>query len=162
MSSMSDALRTVLARDFESPMGTEQMQAAAAIAPGATPADHVRLGLLQMLLPELVAVVERVIVQSSEKPAVRSMAGGLLTYVCNPLDIIGDDNPLGRVDDTVICALGLKRLRAQHGIDLDARALAVCDVAIESFANLSEDLQNSIEDFVAELESSTSAKQRKG
>lgn len=160
MGSMSEALRTAVARDFESPNGAEQMKAAFGIAPGATPADHVRLGLLQLLLPELVSVVERVIVESSENDAARSMAGGLLTYVCNPLDIIGDDTPLGRVDDTIICALGLKRLHEKHRVELDGRARAVCEVAIESFAHLSEDLQNGIEDFIADLESSTATRRR--
>ena len=99
--------------------------------------------------------------ESADNDAARRMAGGLLTYVCNPLDIIGDDTPLGRVDDAIICALGLKRLRTKHSIDLGERTLAVCDVAIESFAHLSEDIQNGIEDFVDELESSTNTQRRK-
>lgn len=155
MRAMSKALRIMLAREYEELPGTEQMKGAASIAPDASPADQVRLGLLQMLLPDLVSEVERLIVETTGNDAARSMAGGLLTYVCNPLDLIGDDQPLGRVDDAMVCALGLKRLEKLHGIKLTARASAVCEVATESMRHVSEDLRHGVEDFVADIEQST-------
>ncbi len=161
MSDMSKALLGMMAREYEQRAGSDQLEAGARIAPAASAADHVRLGLVQLLLPELVAAVEKVIVQSTDNVSARGMAGGLLSYVCNPLDIIGDDMPLGRVDDALICALGLERLRSLHRVELGPRTDAVCRVAADCLGYLSTDLQHSIEDFVSELERSTRAKAAK-
>jgi len=161
MGEMSKALRGMMARDYEARTGAEQLESGSRIAPSASPADHVRLGLLQMLLPELVAAVEQVIVQSTDNASARGMAGGLLSYVCNPLDIIGDELPLGRVDDALICAIGLERLRQLHRVELGPRTEAVCRAATDCLGYLAMDLQHSIEDFVADLERSTRVKETK-
>lgn len=161
MADMAKALRGMLAREYEERPGAGQLEAGALIAPAASAADHVRLGLVQLLLPELVAAVEQVIVQSTDNASARGLAGGLLGYVCNPLDIIGDEMPLGRVDDALICALGLERLRQLHRVELEPRTEAACRVATDCLGYLSTDLQHSIEDFVADLERSTREKPAK-
>jgi uncharacterized membrane protein YkvA (DUF1232 family) len=145
----------MLGREYQDSSAEQQMEAAHAIAPRASPADHVRLGLLVLLLPELVAALERVIVGSAHHTGARGMAGGLLTYVCNPLDIIGDDLPLGRVDDVLICAIGLRRLEEEAKFALTPRVGAVCDVAAGTLPLLRKDLRDSIEEFVTSLESQT-------
>lgn len=160
MAMLSKALRGLLAKEYNEVVSEEQMASAATIAPRASAADHLRLGLLQLLLPDLVAAVEDVIVNSTDNAAARGMAGGLLTYVCNPLDIIGDEQPLGRVDDTIICAIGLRRLQELEHVPLPPRVEAACDVAASCLCYLSEDLQESIEEFVAELEASTRSSAR--
>ena len=155
MSSMSKAIRGQMARDYEETAADDLMAGAANIAPDASAADHVRLSLLQLLLPDLLQAVETIIVDSDDNEATRSMAGGLLSYVCNPLDIIGDDLPLGRVDDAIICALGLKRLRELDGVVLSPHVAAACEVAESSLSCLGGDLRESIVDFTKELERST-------
>jgi uncharacterized membrane protein YkvA (DUF1232 family) len=157
MATISKALRIQLAREYEEGSADQEMNAAATIAPRASAADQVRLGMMQMLLPELVQAVEQVIVHASNKPYARAVAGGLLTYVCNPLDIIGDDQPLGRVDDALICAVGLSRLQKREHVQLTPRIQAICQMANESMAYLDDDLQESIREFLSELEASTQA-----
>lgn len=158
MAEMSTALRGMMAREYEARSVDGQLEAGSRIAPAASAADHVRLGLIQLLLPELVGAVETVIVESTDNESVRGMAGGLLSYVCNPLDMIGDDLALGRVDDALICALGLERLRQLHRIELAPRTEAVCRVTTDCLGYLSNDLQHNIEDFISDLERSTRAK----
>jgi uncharacterized membrane protein YkvA (DUF1232 family) len=155
MATISKALRSLVASEYSQVANEDRMKAAKGLAPDASRADQVRLGLVELLLPELVEAVERVIIESAEKPEARSMAGGLLTYVCNPLDIIGDDTPLGRLDDTIICAVGLRRIKRRDKIELAPRIEAICDVAEESFALLDQELRESIEEFLSQLEAST-------
>lgn len=154
MTSMSSAVRWMTMRDYEEALAEDQMEAAASIAPRASSTDHVWLGLLQLLLPELVKALEAVIVESGHHAGARRMASGLLTYVCNPLDIIGDDLPLGRVDDVLICALGLRRLE-KLGFKLTARILAVCDLAVGCLPWLRKDIRDGIEEFLGSLEADT-------
>ena len=151
---VSRALRWMVAHDYELASLDDQMQAAATIAPHASKADHVRLSLLELLLPELVSAVESVIVASGHNEGARGMAGGLLTYVCNPLDIIGDDLPLGRVDDVLVCALGLKRLE-ELGFELPGRSAAACEVAIGCLPWLRKDVREGVAEFVASLQRRT-------
>lgn len=157
MASMSQAYRLQLARDYETGQWRQQMVAASEIAPEATHVERVRLTQLPLLLPDLLAAVEGVIVDAPEASPARRMAGGLLTYVCNPLDLIGDDLPLGRVDDVVICALGLQRLHERDGVQLDALVKALCEVAAGCLAHLGPELREGIEEFVADLDRSTHA-----
>jgi hypothetical protein len=133
----------------------EHLAAAAEIAPRASAADHVRLFQIQLLLPDLVAAVEKVIVESGSDDATRSMAGGLVTYVCNPLDVIGDERPLGRVDDSLVCAMGLRRLEKAHRIVLEPHVSAMCDVVLGCLGCLGEEIQESLKEFVADLDRST-------
>jgi uncharacterized membrane protein YkvA (DUF1232 family) len=154
MSSMSSAVRWMLLRAFEGVSETnaeQQMEAAASLAPRASGPDQVVLGLLQLLLPELVTALEKVIIESAHDARARRIGSGLLTYVCNPLDIIGDDLPLGRVDDVLICALGLKRLDLL-GFKLTNRNAAICELAVSCLPCMREDIRDSIGEFVASLE----------
>ena len=152
MPAMSHMLRGLLAQTYGEGGIGEGMAAAERIAPSAEPSARVQLCLLQLLLPDLVAAIEKIIVSATDKPRVRQVAGGLLTYVYNPLDLIGDDSPLGRVDDAIICAVGLQHLREAGEIDLDPDIAAVCDWAARSLPLLSSDLQDSIRWFVRDLE----------
>jgi uncharacterized membrane protein YkvA (DUF1232 family) len=154
MSSMSGAVRWMLLRAFEGVSetnGENLMEAAASLAPRASGSQQVVLGLVQLLLPELITAVEGVILESAHDARARRIAAGLLTYVCNPLDIIGDDLPLGRVDDVLICALGLKRLE-RLGFKLNDRNAAICELAVNYLPCMRQDIRDSIEEFVSSLE----------
>ena len=157
MAAISQALRAQLAREYELAGCKGQLEAAAELAPRSKVADHARIALLPMLLPDLVAAIEGVICDAPDSAPVRGMAGGLLGYVCNPLDLIGDDSPLGRADDAIICALGLERLRELDGVSLDTATVAGCAMATSCLAQLSEELREGIMAFVADLERSTHA-----
>lgn len=124
------------------------------IAPSASMAERLELALLPMLLPALVGGVERVIAAAAA-PAVRGFAGGLLTYVYNPLDILGDDGALGLVDDTFVCALGLRTLQDEKLIELDDYLAGICELAMRLLPKLDEDLVESIRRFVSDLRRTT-------
>ncbi len=151
MAGISSAVRWMMLKSYEGARTEEQMEAAASLAPRASSADRVTLGLLELLLPELVGAVEGVIVESGHHSGARRMASGLLTYVCNPLDIIGDDQPLGRVDDVVICALGLKRLE-RLGFRQSDRVVAVCELVVGCLPWLRKDVRDNIDEFITSLE----------
>lgn len=153
---MSDVLRELMARELVSARLGEAAIATDDVAPGATPAERTRLWLLQLLLPDLVAALETIIVDAGRKQHhVRRLAGGLLTYVYNPLDLIGDDTPLGRVDDTIICALGLARLRERDHIDLSPGVSAICALAESELLLLAPELQTEIRAFITDLDKAT-------
>jgi uncharacterized membrane protein YkvA (DUF1232 family) len=155
MPPMSEMLRGLMAQEYKASHMKEGLAAAEKIARRAEPSARAQLCLLQLVLPDLVSAIERAIIESSDQPRVRSIAGGLLTYVYNPLDLIGDDTPLGRLDDVIICALGLQRLRELEKLELEPHVAAVCELAVRSLSLLDEELKNSIEWFIRDLESST-------
>jgi len=118
----------------------------------ATFAHKVSLAQAPLLLPDLVSFLESIIVQADDQPRIRAYAGGLLTFVYNPLDFIGDEPPAGLVDDTVVCALGLRKLAEEGTVELDP----VVDGLVSSVAGLvgylGQDLLSAITGFVEELE----------
>ena len=56
------------------------------------------------------------------------------TYIYNPLDLLPDDGPLGMVDDTLVCVLGLDVLQRSGKVQLDQFSKAACDLALPLFA----------------------------
>lgn len=155
MPPMSEMLRGMMAQEYRALGMKEGLIAAEKIARRADPSARAQLCLVQLVLPDLVAAIEKAIVEGSDQPRVRRVAGGLLTYVYNPLDLIGDDTPLGRLDDAIICAMGLQRLQELENLELEPHVAAICDLAVRSLSLLNEELRNSIEWFVRDLESST-------
>ncbi|MCC7536786.1 MAG: hypothetical protein IT379_11260 [Deltaproteobacteria bacterium] len=153
---MSDMLRELMARELVSARLGEAVLWTDDLAANATPPQQTHLWLLQLLLPDLVAALERVIVEPGQnRHRVRRLAGGLLTYVYNPLDLVGDDMPFGHLDDTMICALGLLRLRERDHIELSAGVLAICTLVEGALPLLASDLQSAIRAFVRDLEQGT-------
>lgn len=152
---MSDVLRELMARELVSARLGDATLSSDDVAPEANPAQRTQLWLLQLLLPDLVAALETIIVESPKKQHVRRLAGGLLTYVYNPLDLVGDDMPFGHLDDTMICALGLLRLRERDHIELSAGVLAICTLVEGALPLLASDLQSAIRAFVRDLEQGT-------
>lgn len=127
------------------------------LAPRGTPAQLTQIALLPMLLPALVAKLEQIIVLSDEDPAARGLAGGLLSYVYNPLDIIPDDEgPLGLLDDVVICAIGLTALASGERWKLDEITSGACECVVALVPSLAPDLAQALKDFVAQLIDATS------
>jgi uncharacterized membrane protein YkvA (DUF1232 family) len=157
MAAMSDVLRGVVAKHYQDSTLKAGLSAAEQIARPADGAARAQLWLVQLLLPDLVAAIEQAIVDGIDQPRLRRLAGGLLAYVYNPLDLIGDDTPLGRVDDAIICALGLKRLEEQEGLELPPHIGAICDLALRALPLLNDELKEGIESFVKDLVLSTAA-----
>ncbi len=157
MPAMSEMLRGMMAQEYRSTELKDGLAAAEKIARRADPSARAQLWLVQLVLPDLVAAIEKAIIEGSDQPRVRRVAGGLLTYVYNPLDLIGDDTPLGRLDDAIICAMGLQRLAELEHLSLDPHVSAICDLAVRSLSLLNGELRNSIEWFMRDLESSTEA-----
>lgn len=155
MRAMSEVLRGEIAQEYRESQLKDGVLAAERIARRADPAAHAQLWLVQLVLPDLVAALEKAIVEGAEQPRVRHLAGGLLTYVYNPLDLIGDETPIGRLDDAIICAKGLLRLQELEGLQLDPHVAAICNLAVRALALLDDDLKNGIERFVENLEAST-------
>lgn len=155
MPAMSEMLRGVLAKEYVECPAMRGIAATDAISRTIKPSARVQLWLVQMLLPDLVAAIERMIVEQSDNHPLRRLLGGLLTYVYNPLDLIGDDTPLGRVDDTIICALGLLRGAELEHVELDPDVRAMSEYAASALPSLTEDLQDAIRAFVRDLEVST-------
>jgi uncharacterized membrane protein YkvA (DUF1232 family) len=144
-----------MAQEYRTSQLRDGLVAAGEIARHADPSARVQLWLLQLLLPDLVIAVEKAIIEANSQPRVRRLAGGLLTYVYNPLDLIGDDTPLGRLDDAIICAIGLQRLQELENITLEPHVSAICDLAVRSLSLLNDDLRDAIEWFMHDLENST-------
>lgn len=149
---MSHMLREHIASEYVAVDVDQALEAAGELARDADPASRAELWLMQLLLPDLVEAVEQLIIASDEQPRVRHMAGGLLTYVYNPLDLIDDDSVVGRVDDALVCALGLRRLRELERVELSPGIAACCDLADRQLRVLNADLRDGIRDFVADLE----------
>lgn len=118
----------------------------------ATVAHKVSLAQAPLALPDLISLLEGAIVQAEDYPKIRAYAGGLLTFVYNPLDFIGDEPPAGLVDDVIVCALGLRKLAEEGTVQLDP----IADGLVRSIAELSgylrQDLLSAITEFVEELE----------
>lgn len=154
---MPQMLRSEMARSYGDGSIEERLGAAAEIATSTRPAARVQLCLMQLLLPDLVSTIEKVIVDAADDPRVRRLAGGLLTYVYNPLDLIGDDSPLGRVDDAIVCARGLLRLADGFDVELSPDARAICEAAADALPLLNRSLRDAIVSFGEDLERSASA-----
>lgn len=107
------------------------------------------------LLPDLVSALEHVIVGADDNPRARGLAGGLLSYVYNPLDIIPDDGPLGLVDDAFICALGIEELKKAGHITVDPFIQGACDLAFALVPILDPKLRDALSRFVADLVATT-------
>lgn len=152
---MQNMLRNFVFEQYKSYPLERRAKAARRIAPDATPSDHLRLWLVPSLLPDLVSAVEQVIVGAEDEHYVRGFAGGLLTYVYNPFDLIEDEAPFGFADDALVCALGLQLLQEKGFIDLDADVSATCAEVSKCLPALSADLRTAIEDFVEKLSGST-------
>ena len=152
---MSDVLRELMARELVSARLGDATLSSDDVAPEANPAQRTQLWLLQLLLPDLVAALETIIVESPKKQHVRRLAGGLLTYVYNPLDLVGDHTQFGRVDDTIICALGLLRLYDRDHVQLSPGVLGICALAETVLPLLEPGLQDDIRAFVSDLEKAT-------
>jgi len=118
----------------------------------ATAAQKISLAQAPLLLPDLASLLEVIIVQADDHPEIRAYAGGLLTFVYNPLDFIGDEPPAGLVDDTVVCALGLRKLADEGTVELDPVADGLVSSVAELVGYLKQDLLSAITDFVEELE----------
>ena len=152
MNTRRSMLRSFIAEQYrEHTLHAAMTAAADGPLAGSTPAAQVRAALVPLLLPHLVEAVEHIIVGADDMPKVRAFAGGLLTYVFNPLDLIPDDGPLGWLDDAVVCALGLRRLTEAGSVELDQHTDAVCELVLESLPSISADLREAIERFVADL-----------
>jgi len=152
---MAKMLRAFVLETYGAATAAERFDAAEQLAPEASHADRARLALTQLLLPDLVDAIEQVIVAADDRPTARAFAGGVLTYVYNPLDLIGDDSPLGLLDDTIICALGLNHMARTGDIELDSRVAGMCELAADALPLLNADLREGIEDFVRDLALST-------
>jgi hypothetical protein len=118
----------------------------------ATLAHKISLAQAPLLLPDLVSLLEGVVVQADDHPKIRAYAGGLLTFVYNPLDYIGDDPPAGLVDDVIVCALGLMKLAEEGTVQLDPTVEGVVRSTAGLAEYLKQDLLSAITEFVEELE----------
>jgi uncharacterized membrane protein YkvA (DUF1232 family) len=144
-------LRTFIAESY----ATQPLREIAAefeeVMPDSTPADRLRCAQAPLLLADLVDAVEQVVVKSDDDAHVRGYAGGLLTYVYNPLDLLDADGAVGWLDDTIVCAEGLRRLHDGSHIQLDDSTLGLCDVARACEELLDDTLRGAIRDFVEGL-----------
>lgn len=128
-----------------------------AIAPSASNAQRIELGMLPMLLPDLERVLQRLIVSVKDDDAARGFAGGLLSYIYNPLDILPDDDgPIGLLDDTFVCAVGLMKLAERSTFVHDEFTRGICELVTSLLPALDAGLRDSIERFVADLLQATS------
>lgn len=144
-------LRSFVAEQYGAAPLSETLSEAGDILTGAEPHARIRATLVPLLLPHLVEAVEHVIVAADDRPDVRGFAGGLLTYVYNPLDLLQGDGVLGWLDDAIVCALGLLKLTEEKKIELDDNTRAVVDVVTESLDALPADLRGAIENFIDSL-----------
>lgn len=129
------------------------------IAPTASTSQRLQVGMLPLLLPDLVRTLEQIIVNAKDDQAARGFAGGLLAYVYNPLDIIPDEEgPIGLVDDTVVCALGLGKLVQREQFVHDEFTQGACELVVGLLGILDGDLRDALERFVEDL-SETTARQ---
>ncbi|MCZ7679786.1 MAG: hypothetical protein M5U28_13895 [Sandaracinaceae bacterium] len=121
------------------------------VMPSASAADRVRAAQVPVLLADLVDIVEQVVIKADENAHVHGFAGGLLTYVYNPLDLLTAEGIVGWLDDTIVCAVGLRRLHDDGLAQLDEPTLALCDVAREAREHLNPELASAIADFIEAL-----------
>lgn len=119
-----------------------------AVMPDATVAQRLAAAQVPMLLADLVDAIEAIVVLATELPQVRGFAGGLLTYVYNPLDLVQADGVSGWIDDAIVCAVGVRRLHREGVVALDEGTLALCDSACASEPRLSNELRESIAIFI--------------
>lgn len=121
------------------------------IAPEASAAERVQLGLLPMVLPDLVRALEQLMVTYDPGAPSRAFASGLLTYVYNPLDIMPDEDVLGFIDDALICARGLLQLQSEHGVVLESGLVGMCQWALALEGKLDPGLQRRLDAFMENL-----------
>jgi len=122
-----------------------------ALLPTTSPEQRLAAALIPMLLPDLVDAVERVVVGANDSPQLRGFAGGLLTYVYNPMDLVQADGVVGWVDDAVVCAEGLHQLHERGAVELDEAAQALCTKARAPLGSMAPDLNAAIHQFLSGL-----------
>lgn len=144
-------LRSFIAEQYAAAPLSESVAEAREALAAAEPQTRVRAILAPLLLPHLVEAVEQVIVHANDQPGVRGFAGGLLTYVYNPLDLLQGDGLIGWLDDALVCAMGLRKLEDEALVELDEQTHAAVDVVLESLASLTPELRAAVEGFVADL-----------
>ena len=79
----------------------------------------IRFRQLLINFPELVKLLYRLLKDSRVSKLDKSILGGIVLYVLNPMDLVPDGIPLlGQIDDVHLLALGLIRLfsRTEPGI----------------------------------------------
>lgn len=127
------------------------------IAPNASATQRIQLAMLPILLPELEQAIRKLIIDAKDDVKLRGFAGGLLSYVYNPLDFLAeDDSPIGLIDDTFICALGLLKLMDTYPPSKDELTWAACNLVASLLSAVDNSLREAIESFVSGLEQTTS------
>ena len=152
---MRQFLRKYIIESFTNKTITELLQEQQGVVDEAADLEHrIQIAYAPMMLPDLVAAMESIVVSAEDDPRVRGYAGGILSYVYNPLDFISVEGPVGLVDDTIICSMGLLNLERSGKIEMDGTVSAMAHRAARLVEHLDQKISAAIKDFVENLESS--------
>lgn len=152
---MRQFLRKYILESFNNKKITDLLDKQKGVVGEGTDLDHrIEIAFAPMMLPDLVEAVESVVVQAEDDPNVRGYAGGILSYVYNPLDFVDVDAPVGLIDDVIICAMGLMHLDRSGKIEMDSIIGALAHRTARLVEHLDQNLATAIKDFVENLESS--------
>ncbi len=149
---MRQFLRKYIAESFSNKGIVDLLKEQQGVVDESVGLEHrVQIAYSPMMLPDLVEAVEFVVVNAEDDPSVRGYAGGILGYVYNPLDFITVEGPVGLIDDTIICAMGLLHLERGGKIELDATISVMAHAAARLVEHLDERISGAISDFVENL-----------
>lgn len=152
---MRQFLRKYIIESFTNRTLSDLLQEQKGVVDEAADVEHrIQIAYAPMMLADLVEAMESVVVSADDEPGVRGYAGGILSYVYNPLDFISVEGPVGLVDDTIICAMGLLHLEDNGKIEMDVTISALAHRAARLVEHLDQKISAAIKDFVANLESS--------
>lgn len=141
-------LRDFIARQFAAESLTDAMERLKQHLPTASESDLLNAALAPLMLPDLVDAIEGIILAADDSPNARAFAGGIMTYVYNPFDLIQDEGLAGWIDDTVVSGLGLRALESHYQIVLNERYRALYERAIQPMSFMHDDVKEAIENFI--------------
>jgi len=152
---MRQFLRKYIIESFTNKSITDLLKEQQGVVDEAADLEHqIQIAYAPMMLPDLVEAMESVVINADDEPGVRGYAGGILSYVYNPLDFISVEGPVGLVDDTIICAMGLLHLESSGKIEMDGTVSALAHRAARLVEDLDQKISAAIKDFVENLETS--------
>lgn len=146
-----DMLRHFIAESYAEQSITAIVGDLRAHLPDADVVALTRAALVPVVLPDLVEAIETVVLGADKRPHLRGYAGGLISYVYNPLDIIQAEGVVGWIDDTVIAAMGLLKLGETEAVELDPVIRASCELAAATLPELGAPVRGAIEELVEAL-----------
>lgn len=152
MPARRDMLRSFIGAQYgAAPLNSDSEVLKAEMFDNPSPDTLLRATTVPLLLPHLVDAIEQIIIHPEAPDRVRAYAGGLLTYVYNPLDLFQHEELVGWIDDAVVCALGLQKLADAEAIEVDSFTASVCRTCCDVLPEMKADLREGIKQFVEQM-----------